>query len=252
MQPETPAVLTGIPWVDRMIAIIGIIVVFSSWLSHFIPPTSWFGKLLSYVAQNGGKLLIKKVDATPEQIVNPRDPPPPSMKRTPYSSGFISLNVGSSLAIALILVCALARCALIKTIETDADEVPACKGLSLGAIIDQDATVLAALWHAAVTLDVTGVISAFQTAKGDAVWQCEYGVSLLILQGKKPPVQAADALNAALMMNPATSDAEALQKALEYQSTGKVTPKPKAKPGAQLDHRGWMISQDGSAVVVLP
>lgn len=56
--------MTGIPSLDRYIslaiAFAPVAVTLCSVLAHFIPPTSLLGKLIGYIALNGGKMLVKQ------------------------------------------------------------------------------------------------------------------------------------------------------------------------------------------------
>ena len=68
--------VTGIPALDHAISIgiafAPVAVTLCSVLAHFIPPTSILGRLIGYVALNGGKLLVKQDAAS---LPLPKVPP---------------------------------------------------------------------------------------------------------------------------------------------------------------------------------
>jgi hypothetical protein len=55
----TQTITTGSPTLDNTIAVAGALSILCSALSHFIPPTTVVGKVISWVALNFGKLLVK-------------------------------------------------------------------------------------------------------------------------------------------------------------------------------------------------
>ena len=51
---------TGIPWLDKTLSVCVAVGIVCSLLSHFVPPTTIFGKAVSWCALNFGKTLVKQ------------------------------------------------------------------------------------------------------------------------------------------------------------------------------------------------
>lgn len=57
---DTPApITTGNATIDKIILVALSLVPLCSALSHIVPPTTLAGKVISWIALNGGKLLVK-------------------------------------------------------------------------------------------------------------------------------------------------------------------------------------------------
>lgn len=64
---------TGIPWLDTSLKVLALIGMVASIASHFIPPTSGFGKAVSWMAGNFGKALTTPKPGTVTELRPPNN-----------------------------------------------------------------------------------------------------------------------------------------------------------------------------------
>jgi hypothetical protein len=134
---------TGIPWVDRALAIIAGAITLCSFLSHYIPPTSVLGKLVSYIALNGGKLLVKQDPAS-----------------LPAPKGFARVG-------ALLALCALTLCAAcVAGWQAAVKAAPACYGLTAANVSTIVSEGKAIALDAAQCATIAGCPAAVEAALG--------------------------------------------------------------------------------------
>lgn len=91
----TSTLATGIPWLDTALKILAMVGVAASIVSHFVPPTSAAGKVVSWLALNFGKALTT--------------PKPPVVELPPRGYARLGALIFITLAGVLLIKCSLIK-----------------------------------------------------------------------------------------------------------------------------------------------
>lgn len=159
----TSTLAIGIPWLDTTLKILAMVGVLASIVSHFVSPTSGFGKVVSWLALNFGKALTTPKPATVTEL------PPRGFAR-----------FGTLVAIVVVASCLTACAFMTKTFgpKFAADELncetseiaplrDALVPQAQAAIVKAIASAVSGDVGAAVTVGLAFLESAVKTALGD-------------------------------------------------------------------------------------